>query len=541
MHLSGVQTETKPSRVREGFRFVLTASAAEMGTYGNSWMKAMHASFPHMLARPFVSRYLKPWNMEDGTARFAPYGLRKIESILSEHYGENEVAVVHPDMLPEFVGERTEAVLISTMDPLGMAYVSTTYNPLIGFGGKALNRSEFERLMRTPVLRRPGLKKIVGGFGVWQIRDSGLQSRYGIDLLVAGECEEWLIPTLERLRSGELRDGYVRTSKLYSFEKVPAIRHASSFGAVEITRGCGRRCQFCSPDFRTKYDFPLEQVMKEVDINVRFGADSCYLVTEDVFLYGNDARFTPSSAALSRLFGAIAGHEGIREIAISHASLVPVLINKTLLDEITPLIIEKSQYRRNGERFIGVDVGIESGSASLMGRYMHGKSYPLPINEWPEIVVRGAGIFNDHDWYPMFTFVMGLPGEREEDVIASLELLDRLKENIIFYVPLLFVPLEEAILKNAGKASIEKLTDLQWEFLMECWRRNMRMWADSIYPFVKLCAIAFAPYFLLHHGRKAAGSLRRLLDFPPSSGLDTVVWKKCESDYCTGANPRRGR
>ncbi|MGC8563256.1 MAG: hypothetical protein ACP5NO_08750, partial [Thermoplasmata archaeon] len=50
-----------------------------------------------------------------------------------------------------FVGPNTEAVMISSMDPLGLAYVSSTYNPMIGFGGKAVNRVEFEGLLGSSV------------------------------------------------------------------------------------------------------------------------------------------------------------------------------------------------------------------------------------------------------------------------------------------------------------------------------------------------------------------------------------------------------
>jgi radical SAM superfamily enzyme YgiQ (UPF0313 family) len=31
-------------------------------------------------------------------------------------------------------------------------------------------------------------------------------------------------------------------------EEIPVIRRAVAGGTVEITRGCGRGCQFCSPD-----------------------------------------------------------------------------------------------------------------------------------------------------------------------------------------------------------------------------------------------------------------------------------------------------
>lgn len=517
---------------RKGVRFVLTASAAEMATFGNSWMLAMMSTFPEALVRPFAWRYLKPQDMPDGTARFAPYGLRKIESVLVEAYGEDSVAVVHPYNLEKFVGADTEAVLVSTMDPLGLAYVSTTYNPLIGFGGEALNRTEFVRLMRHRVFEKWRVKKVVGGFGVWQIRDAGLQEKLGIDLLVAGECEEWIVPILEKMRSGQPLPKYIRTVKLKEFTRVPLIRHAAGFGAVEITRGCGRRCQFCSPDFRTKYDFPLQHIMSEVEVNVRNGCDSAFLVTEDIFLYGSDARFNPNPSRLKQLLGAIAGHKGVSEIAISHASLVPVLVAPDLLDEITPLIIDKSHYRKGGKRFVGVDVGIESGSVRLMKRYMNGKAYPLRIEDWPEIVVQGTGVFNDHLWYPMYTFILGLPGETEEDVLATLELFDRLKGSVVFYVPLLFVPLEEAILRSAARSSLERVSELHWEFLLGCWDRNLRTWAEDINAIVRLASFFALPYMRHIHGAGITRSLVRFIGLPLVKPARSASWKRCEPDYC---------
>jgi len=61
----------------------------------------------------------------NGRARFAPYGLRKVEAMLLESgFTEKEVAVVHPDDLEDFIGSETKVVGISSMDPTGMGYVS---------------------------------------------------------------------------------------------------------------------------------------------------------------------------------------------------------------------------------------------------------------------------------------------------------------------------------------------------------------------------------------------------------------------------------
>ncbi|MEM4310864.1 MAG: radical SAM protein [Nitrososphaerales archaeon] len=516
---------------KNGKKIVLTASRAEMATFGNSNMRAMMCTFPYAIVKPFLYNYIKPESKEDGSAKYAPYGLRKIESLLMDEFGEDNVVVAHPDNLELFVGDKTELIGVSTMDPLGLAYVSTTYNSLISFGGESVNKIEFLRLFNHPALRRSKAKKIVGGFGVWQIRDSKMQDKLGIDLLIAGECDLELIPIIKRLLRGEKLPKYIRTKKVYDYEKIPLIKNAASFGTVEIMRGCGRRCQFCSPDYRTKYDFPIEHIMKEVEVNLSSGNDMVFLVSEDVLLYGTDARnfFYPNREKIAQLLKAIAKHEKVKRIGISHASLAPVVADKQLLKEITPIIIEKSFYRKNGTPYIGIDVGIESGSVRIMKRYMNGKALPFPIESWPELVVEGTGIMNDNFWYPMYTFIVGLPGEKDEDVIATLELLDRIKDCKVFYVPLLFIPLEEAILKNKKRATLNNLTPLQWEFIMECWKRNLSFWAENIKPIVQMLSfIMYGIYLKRVHGRNSFYSIMNFV------GLSNFVSRKssCDYSYC---------
>src|SRR5579875_3634158 len=160
---------------------------------------------------------------------------------------------------------------------------------------------------------------------------------------------------------------------------------------------------------------------------------------------------------------------------------------------------------------------------------MNGKAYPLSIERWPDIVVEGTGVLNDHMWFPMYTFVLGLPGEREEDVAAILELLDRLSGSTIFYVPLLFVPLEEAILKKASRAQLRRMSALHWDFIMECWKRNTRTWAREASPILKLSAFATLPYLRHMHGSKF---FRSMMNFVGMPGMREVSWKRCEADYC---------
>jgi len=110
---------------------------------------------------------------------------------------------------------------------------------------------------------------------------------------------------------------------------------------------------------------------------------------------------------------------------------------------------------------------------------MAGKMLPFKPEQWKEIVKQAFGILNDNDWYPLATLIVGLPDENEQDVLETMELMDDLKDYQAFYVPLLFVPLENCLLMNNRGAEIDSLTKARWEFITRCWEYNARIWRDT--------------------------------------------------------------
>src|SRR5512136_2182377 len=188
----------------DGYPIVLTASRAEANEYDDNPFAAFICTFPKKLSGLALRDHLEnlPSN-NDGTAKRTIYGLRKVESLLTEEFGEENVVVSHYDQLHRFIGKNTKIVGISSMDPMGLAYVSTTYNSLIGFGGEALNASEFEKLITHPAIQQYKPKIIVGGAGSWQINDSGMQNKWGIDVLFQGEREEGLVSVLKKMLNSE--------------------------------------------------------------------------------------------------------------------------------------------------------------------------------------------------------------------------------------------------------------------------------------------------------------------------------------------------
>ena len=521
---------------KNGYQIVLTASRAEANHYDNNPFAAFICTFPKKLSGYFLKDHLNSLeNKNDGSAKFTIYGLRKIESLLVDEFGKENVIVTHYDNLEKFIGEKTKVVGISTMDPLGLAYVSTTYNSLIGFGGEALNASEFKKMVNHPSIKKYRPKIIVGGAGSWQISEAKLQDELGVDVLFQGEAESDLISLIKKSMKNEKIPSYF-TGQKSKMQQVPIIKNAAAYGMVEITRGCGRGCQFCSPTMRTKYSFSLEHIMKEVEVNIKNGTKSIFTVTEDIFLYKSKPGFKPNRPEIVNLYKTISSYPGVESILLSHASFAPIIYDKKILEELTPYLIEKTKWNPGTSKlykkpFISVEVGIETGSVRLMQKYMKGKALPYPVDNWPEIVLEGIGHMNDYDWWPLCTIMTGQPDETEDDVRATLDLIDDLRNHNakMFYTPVLFIPLKEAVLGNQQRTNLNNLSELQWEVLSRCWKNNIDFWTpDMKWIYGPLFFLSHWFYARWRHGKKATGPMMRLAGIPISSKLD----KECDPEYC---------
>ena len=85
---------------------------------------------------------------------------------------------------------------------------------------------------------------------------------------------------------GEALPQFVQVSHPESREELLTPHKRTTFGVVEMTTGCGRRCNFCLPDLNPQIDFPKEKIMEAVSANVREGNKQISLATEDMFIWG---------------------------------------------------------------------------------------------------------------------------------------------------------------------------------------------------------------------------------------------------------------
>lgn len=499
-----------------GRKIVLTSDLPTMSNFGDDPFLAFLCTFPHKLVRRFLTGYFRPNLDEDGRPIFASYGLRRVEAILNKEFGGENVVVAHPQTLRKFVGPNTRIIGVSSHDPMGLAYVSRTYNSLLGMGGDAVNYFYFKQLMEHPVIRernREMTKLVVGGPGSWQIKEVKMQEPFGIDALVHGDAERDLVKVFREILDGKDIGKEVQLSRVDPRrDGIPPICRPSSYGCVEITRGCGRGCQFCYPTTKGLYSFPIEHIMKEVEVNVKGGSKSIFIISDDIFLYRTKPNFVPNRERIVELLSKIASYPGVGEIHLSHAAMAPVVADPKMIEEISPILLEKSRRRLYGKPYIPVEIGVETGSVRLMKKSMRGKSLPFKIEDWHEIVDTGLGILNDNSWYPLCTFLVGPPEETEEDVLATLELLDKIKDKKLMYVPVLFIPIKGTSWEDQMSTGLKNFSELQWEVISAAWDRNIKIWKRDGERLLKTFGFfVYWSYLIWKHGPRSVRPTMRFL------------------------------
>ncbi|MEM4601666.1 MAG: radical SAM protein, partial [Desulfurococcaceae archaeon] len=131
------------------------------------------------------------------------------------------------------------------------------------------------------------------------------------------------------------------------------------------------------------------------------------------------------------------GDEGI--ITWAHLSLAALKYAEENYKLISKLMQE--YILNEHRRFLGVEVGIETGSPELMEKIAYAKSLPYKPKEWPNVVEEAFRIMHDNMIIPAATVILGLPGETTEDVIKTIELVERLRPYRSLIIPMFFVPM----------------------------------------------------------------------------------------------------
>jgi len=476
-------------------------------------------------------RLLTPKTPTDGLrAKYAPYALGKVEaSLLVSGFSREDVIITPPHMIRKAIDKDTEIVGVHVLDPKGLAPVSWTLKALSG-GGKTCTELEFEKLIYEvrSLKDKYKFKVIVGGPGNWQLR--GYEDRYGIDVLYDGESEITYPLIVKKILDGEEVPRYVH-GEFASVDKIPLITTPSRNGLVQITIGCPRRCHFCNPTMWKFRSIPLDNILKEIEFNLRNGIKNISFVTEDVLLYGaNGLQLNPN--AVKKLFESAVSlaekYGGSKKVGFPHVSCASALVMR----DVVKYISEIEELSEDEPLF--PQIGLESASARIVNKYFRGKVYPWKPEDWPNILIESSKLFNDVYWYPCYTYIVGFPD-------ATTELIDELKSEgfIGWTFPLLLIPMGGSVMERTKEAGFAYLSNLPeeaidcivcgWKLSVYNSRRLVSKLMKSGNPLISgiMLRLAFKAIDGIRKGPEVINDVYSKVNIRSNSGLvRAILWRR---------------
>ncbi|MGA6959094.1 MAG: hypothetical protein WBY38_06790, partial [Candidatus Acidiferrales bacterium] len=422
-----------------GKLIVLTAPLTETIDHAGFFIQMALASIPQWLEFVLNKKYPNWRDVErndDGTARYMPAGVRVLEKSLLREFTADEVVACFPDDLDKFVGPNTRVVGVSTHNPLGVTFAAGVYTSIYGSSKEPLNsiytRVMFDRIKSSPY--RKNFQVIVGGSGGWQITQNNAFEELGVDCVAEGRSESSdTLALFQKAITGEALPREINLAHPTSRDGILFPDKRTTFGVVEMTTGCGRRCQFCVPDLNPQIDLPKAKIMDAVRANVREGNNLISLATEDMFIWGqvhtDTPFFFPNREALVDLYTEIVNTPGVEQHLLSHCTMAPFVVDPELIRQLSAVLLPKSPIHLprlsthpKGKALVPL-IGLETGSVRMARQIMPSKAIPFSIDDWPSVVLEGLRVANQNNWFPMMTLMIGNPGESDQDVRETLDLV----------------------------------------------------------------------------------------------------------------------
>ena len=472
---------------------MLTAPLTETIDHAGYFIQMAMASMPVWMEGVLTSKYPNWRKVEysaDGTARYMPAGVRLLEASLLREWPASDIVCCYPDDLHRFVGPKTRVVAVSTHNPLGVTFAAGVYTSIFGSSKMPINsryaRELFALIKGNPY--RGSFKVIVGGSGGWQISQTDSFEELSVDCVVDGRSESAdCMELFRKARRGEPLPRELHVAHPTSREGILPIDRRTTFGVVEMTTGCGRRCQFCVPDLNPQLDVSKEKIMAGVRANAREGNKQISLATEDMFIWGQVKTgtpfFFPNREALLDLYSSIVNTPGVEQHVLSHCTIAPFVVDPTLIKKLSQILLPKSPIHlprvssHPQGKVLSPLVGLETGSVRMARQIMPSKAVPFSIDDWPSVVLEGLRVANENNWFPVMTLMVGNPGETDEDSMDTLDLIYEMERRGLFaiLVPSIFTPLHDTRMQNKqGVTETQRLSPLQWQVMMKCWKVNLR-------------------------------------------------------------------
>lgn len=421
---------------------------------------------PELAMRHFVSPRM-PVDAQ-GRARAAALGLRRVESALlgATTLTADDIVCATPETLHRFLGPWTKIVAVSSSDFLGRGMSNTTTSNF--WKGRLYTAHWTDQMMKQVRAARDlhHFKVVAGGAGAWQLAaDPDEARRLGFDVIFEGYFEGPGPELFNRILQGQSVEPHIRHDET-CIEAVRPIAGPSMLGVIELSRGCGKGCRFCTMGRRRMEHLPKEIILADLATNARGGQPNIVSGSEDFFRYGGTGPHV-NFEALHGLLEDMRKVPGLSFLQADHGNVSSVLqLEDDQLRELRRLL----EWPRHTD-YMWVNLGIESANGQLVQANGPGKIAPFRAEDWPDMVRQAADKMIRCGFYPVFSVILGLPGETPQDVAATLELVRQVQSNSAVVFPIFHEP----VLADAGQSfTLSRMRQDHLDLYTACYENNFR-------------------------------------------------------------------
>lgn len=450
-----------------------TLSAAYKVLFEGIFATMQTTQVPELAMRHFVSPTMPTDG--DGRAWAAPLGLRRVESSLlaGTALTADQVVCTTPEALGRVLGPWTKILAVSSSDPLGNGMSNTTTTQF--WKGELYTRHWMARMMEQVRKAKAlyGFTVVAGGGGTWQLVQEPQQAAaMGFDVIFDGYFENAGPGLFMDLLAGKAAPA-VATETGTAIDAARPIRNPSMLGVVELSRGCGKGCGFCTSALRPMAHLSPQTILADIQTNVAGGITNVVSGSEDFFRYGATGPRV-NFEALHSLLTQMRTIEGLSFVQIDHGNISSVL---QLSDEQLREVRQLLSWRARTD-YLWVNMGIESANGRLVAANSPGKFSPFDGDNWADMVREACEKMTRNGFFPVFSVILGLPGETPDDVRATLKLVQWLGTQRAVVFPIFHEPVTPEARRVGHAFGIDRMSLDHLELYTACYEINFRQVPD---------------------------------------------------------------